>query len=133
MAEFLHYFFYVGTPSGVHLFDYLLWSIFQSPITHYIIKFLQVNINHSESETLRGTSEYIHHVLEHQLKKIDRFYAVAIQIQIIQLLIFTEKFSSLLGFEPGTSPEPSRYATNRAILAWLVFCIIASATKKLLW
>ena len=40
------YFFNVGTPSGVHLFDHLLWSIFQSSIsTHYIIqffKFLQI-------------------------------------------------------------------------------------------
>ena len=35
-------FFYVGTPSGVHLFNHLLWSIFQSSITHYIKQFLQV-------------------------------------------------------------------------------------------
>ena len=39
-------FFYVGTPSGVHLFGHLLWPIFQTSIfTHYIIqffKFLQI-------------------------------------------------------------------------------------------
>ena len=38
---------------------------------------------------------------------------------IIQLLIFIEKFSPLPGFELGTSPVPSRYATNWAILAWI--------------
>ena len=37
---------------------------------------------------------------------------IRIQIQIIWLLIFTKKFSPLPGFEPGTSPVPSRYATN---------------------
>ena len=37
---------------------------------------------------------------------------IGIQIRTIQLLIFTEKFLPLLGFEPGTSPVPSRYATN---------------------
>ena len=36
-----------------------------------------------------------------------------------QLLIFTTKFSPLPGLEPGTSPVPSRYATNWAILAWI--------------
>ena len=36
------FFLNVGTPSGVHLFDHLLWSILQSSITHYIKKFLQV-------------------------------------------------------------------------------------------
>ena len=41
------------------------------------------------------------------------------QIRIIQLLIFTDKFSPLLGFEPGISPVPSRYATYWAILAWI--------------
>ena len=37
---------------------------------------------------------------------------IRIQIRTIQLLIFTEKFSPLQGFELGTSPVPSRYATN---------------------
>ena len=49
---------------------------------------------------------------------------IPIQIWTLQLLIFTEKFLPLPGFEPGTSPVPSRYATNWAILAWIV-------TKKL--
>ena len=35
------FFFYIGTPNGVHLFDHFLWSIFQSSIRHYIYKFLQ--------------------------------------------------------------------------------------------
>ena len=43
---------------------------------------------------------------------------IHIQIQTIQLLIFTEKFLPLPGFEPRTSLVPSRYATNWAILAW---------------
>ena len=34
--------FNVGTPSGVHLFDLLLWSIFQSSIfPHYIVQFFK--------------------------------------------------------------------------------------------
>ena len=40
---FIIIFFYVGTPSGVYLFDHLLWSIFQSSITLYnFFKFLHV-------------------------------------------------------------------------------------------
>ena len=35
------------------------------------------------------------------------------------LLIFIEKFLHLPGFEPETSPLPSRYATSWAILAWI--------------
>ena len=38
-----------------------------------------------------------------------------------QVLIFTEKFLPLPGFELGTSPEPSLYTTNWAILAWIIF------------
>ena len=56
MFSLFFVFFNVGTPSGVLLFDHLLWSIYQ-------------------------------------------------------LLIFTEKLLPL-GFEPGTSPVPSRFATN---------------------
>ena len=36
---------------------------------------------------------------------------------LFNLVIFIEKFSPLPGFEPGTSPVPSRNATNWAILA----------------
>ena len=36
---------------------------------------------------------------------------------VIQLLNFTEKFSPLPGFKPLTSPVPSWYVTNWAILA----------------
>ena len=43
---------------------------------------------------------------------------IQIQIRTIQLLICTLKFSPLPGFEQGTSPVPSRYATW-AILAWI--------------
>ena len=43
-------FFKVGTPSGAHLFDNLLWSIFHSSIfTHYIIQFFQVLIINHET------------------------------------------------------------------------------------
>ena len=38
---------------------------------------------------------------------------IQIQIRTFQLLFFTEKFSPLLGFEPGSSPVPRRNATNR--------------------
>ena len=34
---------------------------------------------------------------------------ICIQIRTVQLLIFTEKFSTLPGFEPGTSPVPSLF------------------------
>ena len=37
---------------------------------------------------------------------------IHIKIRIDQLLIFTEKFLPLPGFEPGTSPVRSRNATN---------------------
>ena len=57
------------------------------------------------------------------------FYAVAIQIGIIQLLIFIEKFSPLLGFEPSTYPVPSQYATNWAILAWIIKTVKPTVTK----
>ena len=56
-----------------------------------------------------------------RFKKIDRFYAVDIQIREIQLLNFIEKFLPMQGFEPGTSPVPSWYATNWAILAWIIW------------
>ena len=41
-STFFILYFYVGTPSGVHLFDHLLCSIFQLSITHYIKQLLQV-------------------------------------------------------------------------------------------
>ena len=52
-----------------------------------------------------------------------RFYAAPFKFDFIQLLIFIEKFLPLLGFKPRTSPlpVPSRYATNWAILAWIIF------------
>ena len=53
------------------------------------------------------------------VKLLDNRLYIGIQIQTIQLLIFTEKFSPLPGFEPGTSLVPRRYATNWAILAWI--------------
>ena len=52
-------------------------------------------------------------------KLLDNRLYIRIQIQTIQLLIFTGKFSPLPGFEPRTSMLPSRYATNWAILAWI--------------
>ena len=48
------------------------------------------------------------------------FYAVPFKFNFNQLLIFHWKFSPLPGFEPETSPVPSLYATNWAILAWIV-------------
>ena len=39
---------------------------------------------------------------------------------LIQLLIFIQKLLHLPGFEPGTSLVPIRYATNWAILAWIL-------------
>ena len=46
--------------------------------------------------------------------RTNRFYPVAIQIWKFHLPIFLEKWSPLPGF------EPSRYATNWAILAWIL-------------
>ena len=47
-----------------------------------------------------------------------RLYAV-FKFKFNQLLIFIEKLLHLPGFEPGTSPVPSWYATHWAILAWI--------------
>ena len=55
---------------------------------------------------------------------------IHIQIKINQLLIFTEKFLPLPGFEPRTSPVPSRYATNWAILAWMDLVLRIVHSKK---
>ena len=54
------------------------------------------------------------------------FLVIRVQIWAIQLLISTEKFSPLPGFEPGTSPVLSWYVTNWAILAWIT-CLICLA------
>ena len=51
-------------------------------------------------------------VINTQTLQITFLRDIPIQIRTIQLLIFTEKLSPLPGFEPGTSPVPSRYATN---------------------
>ena len=108
LVSMVRIFFVVVTPSGVHLFSHLLWPIFQSSIlfTHYIIQFSS-SYRIYESETLRGSSKYIRHVPKHQLDRIDRLCAVAISIQIVQLLILIEKLSPLPGFESLTSPVPS--------------------------
>ena len=45
-----------------------------------------------------------------------RVYCIVVHVMYYN---FIEKFSPLPGFEPGTSPVPSRYATNWAILAWI--------------
>ena len=45
-------------------------------------------------------------VINIQTLQITFLHDIRIQIRTIQLLIFTEKFSPLPGFEPGTSPVP---------------------------
>ena len=112
-------FFYVGTPSGVHLFDHFLWSIFQSSIRHNIKQFLQVLTCFMVTfcGQICQSPKYILELYFH------------IQILINQLLIFTEKFSPLPEFEPGTSPVPSRCPTNWAILVW----ISNQRLQKLMW
>ena len=60
-----------------------------------------------------------------------KFYAVPFKFEFNQLLIFIEKFSPLLRFEPGTSAVPSWYATNWAILAWILNEIIKTWKIKL--
>ena len=62
--------------------------------------------------------------------KIARLAHIHIQIRTIQLLIFTEKFSPLPEFEPGTSPVPSWYATNWAILAWIIWTNLCYSSVK---
>ena len=87
-------FFIVGPPKENIFFDPLLWFIFQlSFYTYYKLQ---------SFTCWTSVGSYI-----------------CIQIQTIQLLIFTEKFWPSPGFEPGTSQVPSRYATNWAILAWI--------------
>ena len=55
---------------------------------------------------------------------------ICFQIPTTQLLIFTEQFSPLPGFEPGTSPVASLYATNLAILVWIKIMKVLKARKK---
>ena len=60
-----YHIFYVGTPSGVHLFDHLLWPIFQSSIfytLHYTIvfKFLQILVYPYPACLVQLYSSYIH-------------------------------------------------------------------------
>ena len=38
ISPLLNYYLYVGTPSGVHIFDHLLWPIFPSSMAHHIYK-----------------------------------------------------------------------------------------------
>ena len=83
--------FFLCWPSwGEHLFDHLLWSIFQSLLhIYYKLHFFMIS-------TICQSAEYILELY------------ICIQIRINQLLIFIEKFSPLLGFEPRTSWVPSR-------------------------
>ena len=59
----------------------------------------------------------------------NRLY-IRIQIQINQLLTFTEKFSPLPGFKPRTFLVPSLYATKWAFLAWLSLITISRNFRK---
>ena len=64
---FLSYsFFYVGTPSGIHLLDHLLWPIFQSTVTNHIYKLLVLTFFMMTIMRLYAhfNSEYINHVPE---------------------------------------------------------------------
>ena len=108
---FLCYFFTIFFPSSEETSflttSYgLYFSHHYTQITHYKSSYAQGLGFHSMS-TICQSAEYI-----------SEFY-IHIQIRIIQLLIFTEKSSPLPGFEPGTSPVPSQYAINWAILAWM--------------
>ena len=125
----VHSFFYVGTPCGVHLFDHLLWFIFQSSITYLHYTISSSSYMFHDDPLWADFMNFIYTCLSDlwadssctraRLNRTDRFYTVTIQIWIIQLLFFIEKFSPLPGFEPGTSSVPSLYATNWAILAWI--------------
>ena len=55
----------------------------------------------------------------YQSAHIESWLYAVFKFEFNQLLIFIEKFSPLPVFEPGTSPVPSRYATNWAILVWI--------------
>ena len=88
-------FFYVGSPSGVHLFDHLLWSTFQSSITHYI-------------KTLSSSSYMFHIGIIYSYSNSNK-----------SVTYFHQKVLTLAGIWTGTSPGPSQYATNWAILAWI--------------
>ena len=60
-----------------------------------------------------------------------RFYTVPFKIKFNQLLISIEKLSPLQGFEPRTSLVTSRYATNWAILAWILDTTLNLTLSKL--
>ena len=71
------------------------WYLFWPPSMVYISVIITQLVFHSISAICQS-AEYI----------------LELYIRIDQLLILTEKFSPFMGFEPGTSSVPSRYATN---------------------
>ena len=102
--------------SVVHLFDHLLWSIFQLSITHYINQFLQVLTCFmvtfcGQLSCTASTPVFL---------MCGHYQAAPFKFKFNQLLIFVENLSPLPGFEPGPSRVPSWYATNSDILASLL-------------
>ena len=70
-------FFYVGTPSGVHLFDHLLWPIFQSSI--YILHY-----------TISSSSYMFIPMLGHDHQSLDYTQSTAITSTIFQSANFCD-------------------------------------------
>ena len=99
-------FFYVGNLSGLHLFDHLLWPIFQSSL--YLCSAMIIN-----HETLHSLQ------CSRALTFVDCFYAAAIQIWINNSLFVKINNSRPCRDLNRDLPVPSQYATNWTILAWI--------------
>ena len=95
LTKFFFFFLIVGTSSGVHLFNHLLWSIFQPSITRYCKQFLQVLAcfmvtSCGQLSCTASTPVFLTCGLP----------------SCIPCRLCSCHISPLLGFEPGTSPVP---------------------------
>ena len=85
-----------------------------------------VNNPMSANRTLRGSSEYIHHVPKRQLNRIDRLYAVAIQVWINTITYLHWKVNTLAGIwtRDLTSTRPICYQLSYLGLDGTILSVI---------
>ena len=118
-------FFFVGTPSEVHLFDHLLWPIFQTSIhiLHYILWVLP----NAFLAALLGQI-LKRYLIFQDLKILKLIFRTNLWILKIQLVFcrswlpFKSELITLIlvGIWTLHLPVPSPYAMNWAILAWII-------------
>ena len=61
---------------------------------------------------------------------VGSFHVLHLHSNLINYLFSLKFFLPLPGFEPGTSPVPSQFATNWAILAWMRVKSYYTKTRK---